>query len=197
VRTTRIERRGLESERRTGINLRMEFEGAAEAVEVRVSEAFWGRNSEEVEDVCCAALRALCRLRCGSSSVEGGRGGVRSDVTVVFEASFPPIGSESATVEVKAPLLPFAPILPSKVFGEKYPVHNRGVVPAIVALTFDALENALLPSRLGLLAVNWRQDRHTVLRPLDRKALDGGYRIIIACRCWVHKMSVHFLSFPA
>ena len=40
MRTTRIVRRGLDSESRTGISLRREFNGAAEAVVVKVSEAF-------------------------------------------------------------------------------------------------------------------------------------------------------------
>lgn len=189
----------------------MELEGAAEAVDVRVSEAFWGRNSELEEDgAAWASLRAF-RLRWGrSSSVAelgeggfaaevGGRGQIGSAVFVdAFGASFPLIDPESATVDVIALLLPPTRTPSSKVFGEKYPAHNRGVVPAIEALTVDALENFLLVTdRLDFPAVSRRQDRHTVLRPLNLQALAGGYRIIIACRCCEHKKSDHILRFPA
>ena len=37
-----MERRGLERESKTGISLRTELEGAAEAEVVSVEEAFWG-----------------------------------------------------------------------------------------------------------------------------------------------------------
>lgn len=130
------------------MSLRMELEGAAEAEVVRVSEAFWGRNSEVLDDACCASLRAFWRLRWGRSCVGGGGGGA------VLGASLPSIEFDSATVDVKAPLLPPEAMLPSKVFGEKYPAHNRGVVPATVALTFDAPENFLLPNRPKLFAVD-------------------------------------------
>lgn len=185
--TTRIERRGLESERRTGISLRIEFEGAEDAEVVRLSEAFLGRNSEEVvgEEVeaCCASFRAFCRLRCGRSGAEAGVGGVGRD----SGASAAPIDVESATVDVKAPLLPLAKAFSSKTLGEKYPAHGRGMVPATAALAFEALENFLLPNRIGSLIVCRRQDRQTVLRRGDLKALAGRCRIIIACCCWVHK----------
>ena len=196
--TTRIDRRGLESERRTGINLRIELEGAAEADVVRVSEAFCGRNSEDGEEACCASLRAFWRRRWGSSAVEaGGGGGTGSDTVVDFGGSLPLIEIASATVDVKGPLLPPPPMFPSNAFGEKYPAHNRAVVPATVARAFVALENFLLPNRVVGAAVFLTQDRHTILRPLDVKALAGGYRIIISRGCWVHKMSDHFSTQPA
>ena len=117
MRTTRIERRGLERERRTGMRRRREFDGAAEAEVVSVSEAFCGRNS--VGD-CWASSRAFWRLRCGRSCVDGSGGGViRSDaVEDLGGASFPLIELEAADAVVKAPLLP-APTFPSKEFGEK------------------------------------------------------------------------------
>ena len=202
MRTTRIDRRGLERERSTGINLRIEFEGAAEAEVVKVSEAFWGRNSvgeEDEEAACCASLRAFCRLRWGrrSSCVEVAEG-TRSAAMGDLRASSRPIDPESATVDVIAPLLPPSRAFSRKAFGEKYPAHKRGVVAATVALTFVALENFLLDTdRLVVPIVSRIQDRHTVLKPLDRNALAGGYRIIIACRCCAHKMSDHILRFPA
>lgn len=200
VRTTRIERRGLERERSTGINLRIEFEGAAEAEDVKVSEAFWGRNSVGVEDeeaACCASLRAFCRLRWGrrSSCVEVAEG-ARSAATGDVRASSRPIDPDPATVDVIAPLLPPARTFSSKAFGEKYPAHNRGVVATTVALTFAALENFLLVTdRLLVPIVSRVHDRHTVLKPLDRNAFAGAYRIIIACRCCAHKMWDHISRF--
>lgn len=109
-----MERRGLESERRTGINRRMELEGAADAEVVRESEAFWGRNSEILGAACCASLRAFWRRRCGSSWVNGrGGGGSRSDLV----ASSSPVELGYATVEAKVPLLPPFPMLPNNEFG--------------------------------------------------------------------------------
>lgn len=59
MRTTRIESRGFERERRTGINLRIEFEGAWDAVSVSVEEEFCGRT----RSATVAALRAACLRR--------------------------------------------------------------------------------------------------------------------------------------
>lgn len=56
MRTTRTERRGLESERRTGIKRLSEFEGALEAVSERVVELFSGSS----RSAALAARRAAC-----------------------------------------------------------------------------------------------------------------------------------------
>lgn len=63
-----MERRGLESERRTGSSLRREFDGAADAVLVRFEEEFSGRTRSADE----ASFRSRWRLRCGSSACSGG-----------------------------------------------------------------------------------------------------------------------------
>jgi hypothetical protein len=69
VSMTRTERRGFESERRTGIRRRMELGSARAAVVDRLEEALLGKNgSVGVEDeaaasAVAAARRAACRLR--------------------------------------------------------------------------------------------------------------------------------------
>jgi hypothetical protein len=182
VRTTRIERRGLERERRTGIRRRMEFEGAWAAEFERVDEALGGRT----RSACATARRAACRLRWGRSDevVEGGE--VEVDGSLGLELSevafLVAIELDSGIVEVKAPLLELERAFSSRALAEKYPARNRGVVPVPAALTFDVREKFLVTERDGVFAVCKRHDRHMVLRPLGRKALAGGYRIIIACR---------------
>ena len=115
-----------------------------------------------------------------------------------WEASGCPIELESATVDTNAPLLlPPAPKFPSRALGEKYPAHNRGVVPATVALTFDALERFLLPNRPDIVEEDWRYNKQTVLRPLDRKALARGDRIIISCLVASTRYRIMFLKFPS
>jgi hypothetical protein len=113
VRTTRIERRGLESERRTGINLRMELGGAFEAVVESVDEVFGGstRSAE------AAARRAACRRRWGRSWVEmvGGEG-----VDGSFGASFEDaIELDSGITDVRARLLELVRAFSSNVLAEK------------------------------------------------------------------------------
>jgi hypothetical protein len=125
-------------------------------------------------------------LRWGRSGggIEGGE--VEVDESLGLELSgaalLVAIGLDSAIVEVKAPLLELERAFSSKEFAKKYPARNRGVVPVAAALTFDVLEKFLVTERDGDFAVCKRHDRHMVLRPLGRKALAGGYRIIIACR---------------
>ena len=182
MRTTRIERRGLERESRTGIRRRMEFEGAWAAEFESVEEALGGRT----RSACAAARRAACRLRWGRSDGGVERGEVELDGSLGLELSgvalLVAIELDSGIVEVKAPLLEPERAFSSKVFAEKYPARNRGVVPVTAALTFDFREKFLVTERDGDFAVCKRHDRHMVLRPLGRKALAGGYRIIIACR---------------
>ena len=67
MRTTRIESRGFERESRTGISLRRELAGAAEALVARFEEELSGRPSSADS----ASLRSRCRLRCGSSARSG------------------------------------------------------------------------------------------------------------------------------
>jgi hypothetical protein len=135
---------------------------------------------------CAAARRAACRLRWGRSDggVEGGE--VEEDGSLGLELSVVAlvvaIELDSGIVEVKAPLLELERAFSSRAFAEKYPARNRGVVPVTAALTFDVVEKFLVTERDGDFAVCKRHDRHIVLRPLSRKALAGGYRIIIACR---------------
>ena len=111
-----------------------------------------------------------------------------------------PIELDSGIVEVKAPLLELERAFSSKAFAEKYPARNLGVVPVTAALTFDVLEKFLVTERDGDFVVCKRHDRHMVLKPLGRKALAGGYRIIIACRsCLIEAFRVrgqgqHFKS---
>jgi hypothetical protein len=180
VRTTRIERRGLERESRTGIRRRMEFEGAWAAEFERVEEALGGRT----RSACAAARRAACRLRWGRSDggVEGGEVDGSLGLELSGVALLVATELDSDIVEVKAPLLELERAFSSRAFAEKYPARNRGVVPVTTALTFDAREKFLVTERDGDFAVCKRHDRHMVLRPLGRKALAGGYRIIIACR---------------
>lgn len=124
-----MERRGLERERRTGINLRRELEGAADAFVARFEEAFSGRTRSEVE----ASFRSLCRLRCGSSAFSGGMaGGIRE----VF-AAWLAIVDSPLTAEVRFPLLELALAFSRSAFAEKYPSRNLTPVPATVFRTFD------------------------------------------------------------
>lgn len=87
----------------------------------------------------------------------------------------------SGTVDVKFPLLAVDRAFASNELGEKYSARNLGVVPVTVALTFDAWEKFLFIERDAGRAARRKHGRHTVLRPLGRKALAVGYRIIIAC----------------
>ena len=103
-----------------------------------------------------------------------------------FEASFSAAIEFDSDIEaVSAPLFVLNRALSNKAFPEKYSARSLVVVPAAAsaALTFDFCENCLVTARRAGFAVESRHDRHTVLRPLDRKALTGGDRIIIAC-CW-------------
>jgi hypothetical protein len=167
VRTTRIERRGLESERRTGISRPMEF-GAAELAEsVRVEEAFGGRT----RSADAAARRAACRRRWGSSGLGVDGGGA-------LEASFSAeIVVVPPTVDVNVPLLELVRAFSSEAFPKKYSARNRGLVPRTAALTLDVREKFLVIARDGC-AVLRKHDRQM---PLDRRRDDDGDRIIIAC----------------
>lgn len=93
------------------------------------------------------------------------------------------IGTDSETADVRAPLRDCPVSLTP--FAEKYPAHNFGLVTVIVAPTFEVWEKFLVAERAVGFAVDSRHDKHTVLRPLDRKALDTGDRIIIARRWWL------------
>jgi hypothetical protein len=171
---------------------RRELAGAAEAWEVRCEEAFWGRMRSAWD---ASARPAACRLRWGKVSFAGGGvvglGATFCAVIELFEG-------------IEAPLLGAARAFSSKILAEKYSARNRGVVPVTVALRLEALEKFLVTGREGVFvfAVCRRLDRHTVLRPLDRKALVAGYRIIIARCCYLEaiealeievlKLSYHF-----
>ena len=97
----------------------------------------------------------------------------------------------SCIVEVKAPLFELARAFSNKTLAEKYPARNRGVAPATATLIFEDLEKFRVTDRGAAVFGNWRRhDRHTVLGPLDRKALAGGYRIIIACRWWLAALDI-------
>jgi hypothetical protein len=123
-------------------------------------------------------------LRWGRSDGGGEGGEVEGSSGLELEvvALLVAIGLDSGIVDVKAPLLELERAFSSKAFAEKYPARNRGVVPVTAALTFDVREKFLVTERDGDFAVCKRHDRHMVLMPLGRKALAGGYRIIIACR---------------
>jgi len=169
-----------------GTRRRRELAGAAEALEVRFEEEFAGRTRSAWD----AARRAACRLRCGRRSSFGG--GVEVEVvciaSVLGAAAFcPAIEPLFGAEDVKAPLLDAARAFSSKVFPEKYSARNRGVVPLTAAVRVGAVEKFLFTGLEGILvfAVCRRHDRHTVLRPLDRKALVAEYRIIIACCCYL------------
>jgi len=119
-----MERRGLESESRTGISLRREFGGAFEAVVDRVEEVFGGRT----RSADAAARRAACRRRWGRSWVEGDGG---EGVDGSFGASFvDAIELVSGIVEVRAPLLELLRAFSSRELAEKYPARSRGIVAA-------------------------------------------------------------------
>lgn len=191
-----MERRGLESERRMGTRRRRELAGAAEAWEVRFEEAFWGRTRSAWD----AARRAACRLRWGRSSFGGG---VEVEVEVVCIASglgaaafCPAIGPLFGVEDVRAPLLDAARAFSSRLFAEKYSARNRGVVPVTAAVRVGAVEKFLVTGREGIFvfAVCRMHDRHTVLRPLDRKALAAEYRIIIACCCYLEAIDAFIQS---
>ena len=116
-----MERRGLESERRTGISLRREVGGAFEAVVESVEEVFGGRT----RSADAAARRAACRRRWGRSWVEGGGG---ESVDGSFGASFvDAIELVSGIVDVRAPLRELARAFSSRELAEKYPARSRGV----------------------------------------------------------------------
>lgn len=115
-----MERRGLERERRTGINLRRELGGAFEAVVESVEEVFGGRT----RSADAAARRAACRRRWGRSWVAGGVDGS-------FGASFEDaIELVSGIVDVRAPLLELVRAFSSRELAEKYPARSRGVAAA-------------------------------------------------------------------
>jgi hypothetical protein len=108
VRTTRIERRGLESERRTGINLRMELGGAFEAVVESVDEVFGGSTR---------SAEAAARRRWGRSCVEmGGGEGVDGSFGASFEDA---IELDSGITDVRARLLELVRAFSSNVLAEK------------------------------------------------------------------------------
>ena len=108
------------------------------------------------------------------------------DLEASFWAPIEPVPGAAAVVI--APLLDATRVFSSNAFAEKYPARNRGAVPA-TALRLEALEKFRVTDREGVLAVCKMQDRHTVPRPLDRKALAAGYRIIIARFCVLLKTS--------
>jgi hypothetical protein len=121
VRTTRMERRGFESERSTGISLLRELGGALEAVVESVEEVFGGRTRSAV----AAARRAACRRRWGRSWVEGCE---REGDTGGFEASFEvAIEPDSGIVDVRAPLLELVRAFSSRRLAERYPARSRDV----------------------------------------------------------------------
>jgi len=88
----------------------------------------------------------------------------------------------SGMVVVKFPLLELERAFSSNALAEKYPGRNRGVVPVTAALILDVREKFLVTDGEAEVVVLRKHDRHTVLRPLDRRALAGRYRIIIACQ---------------
>lgn len=109
----------------------MEFEGACEAVSVRVEEEFCGST----KSAPAAALRAACRRRCGRSCVDGGGGAEAPELAgSFFEASFSvAIELPSGIVDVRFPLFAFDRAFSSNELAEKYPARNRGVVPVTAA----------------------------------------------------------------
>ena len=141
MRTTRTERRGLESERRTEKRRRRELLGACDAESLSVEDELGGRT----RSASAASFRAFCRRRWGRSSVRDGVGFGGRVVDVSFSAAIDP---SPAIVEVRAPLLAPTRVLSNKEFAEKYPAHSRGLVPVMVALTFDVLENFFVTDRL-------------------------------------------------
>lgn len=153
----------------------MELDGAFEAVSVSVDEEFWGRT----RSAAAAAFRA-CRFLCGRSAGMG-IGGVDAEGGV--EALSGAIKLDSGIVDGIAPRFMLKRAFSNNAFPEKYSFRSF-VVPATTDLTFEALEKFLVRARDAGCLADSRHDRHTVLRPLDRKALADGYRIIISC-CWM------------
>lgn len=98
----------------------------------------------------------------------------------MFEGFSAPIEPDSASVVVTLPLLTLDRAFSSKSFPEKYPARHLAVPLTAAALTFDFPEKFLVTVLEAVLVWN-RQDMHTVLRPLDLRALAGEYLIIIAC----------------
>ncbi len=130
MRTTGTESRDLEREGRTGINLRMEFEGAWEAVSARVDDEFGGSTRSAPP----AALRAARLRRWGRSFVHVGGGMEAPELGGRFEdPSSAAIELPSAIVDVKFPLLEFDRAFSSIPLAEKYPARNFGVVPVTAA----------------------------------------------------------------
>lgn len=166
-----MESRGFERESRTGMSLRMEFEGALEAVSVSVVEVFSGRT----RSADWAARFAACLLLCGGSSSIVGDGGLSAVVGCCSILSVDPMEFESETMVVIFPLLALARARSSTSFPEKYPARHVDPIPA--ALRADLPEKVLVTVDF----VPNKQDIHTVPRPLDRRALTGEDRIIIAC----------------
>ena len=121
MRTTRMESRGSERERRTGISLLREFGSAFEAVVESVEEVFGGRTRSAV----AAARRAACRRRWGRSWFDGGGGeAVDGSFGASFEAA---IELDSEIIEVRAPLLELVRAFSRRELAEKYPARSRGV----------------------------------------------------------------------
>ena len=120
--------------------------------------------------------------------------GIGSDIREVFGAGFPAIDSAPFTAVVKFPLLELALAFSNSIFAEKYPSRNLTPVPAIVLLTSDVREKFLVVDRVVCLIDSRKHDRHTILNVLDRKALAGEYRMIIACRWCCVGIWDHFLE---
>ena len=118
MRTTRTERRGFESERRTGINRRIELGGASAAVVERVEEVFGGKTRSAE----AAARRAACRLRWGRS-LDGVDGSFGVSLETALEL-------DSGIEDVNAPLLELLRAFLSRELAEKYPFRSRGASAA-------------------------------------------------------------------
>jgi hypothetical protein len=113
---------------------RREFDGAAEALDVRFEEAFGGRT----RSASAASFRACWRRRWGRSVF--GTGGLAGDSELrgAFAASI------ELPEDVNAPLLELVRAFSSRAFAEKYPSRKRGVVPVVVLLVFNVPEKFLL-----------------------------------------------------
>lgn len=187
-----MERRGLESESRTGMRRRMEFEGAAAAEVERLEDELGGRT----RSASLAALRAACRRLWGRSWFDVG-----GEVGESFEGSLSAaIDLVSCIDAVKFPLLTLDRALSSIPLAEKYSVLSFGVDPpaASAVLTFDVCDRFLLVDERVDFVMENKHDIQTVPRPLDRKALVGGDRIIIACR-WaaINTLDIFEVESPA
>ncbi len=113
-------RRGLDSERRTGISLRRELGGACEAVVESVDEVLGGRT----RSADAAARRAACRRRWGRSWFEVGGEVVDGSFGASFSAA---IELDPWIVDIKAPLLELVRAFSSNELAEKYSARSRGV----------------------------------------------------------------------